>query len=150
MRTEIRSGMTEEPVSISADVSIGDAREIMRSWGMRHLPVIENDKLVGVLSDRDILQALSTQTSVKTEARKVMSKSPYRVNQHVSVATVAQVMAENKFGCAIVTDDQEKIVGIFTTVDALHLLARILAQPTELDIKAMQIREYLKQRSRAS
>jgi len=46
--------MVSDPITIDSSLNVQDAQEIMRSWGVRHLPVVENGQLVGVLSDRDI------------------------------------------------------------------------------------------------
>lgn len=143
VKSKIKSDMTVGPVSVSSDVSIADAQEIMRTWGMRHLPIVDGSKLVGIISDRDILRALSLRKPGTTHVGHIMTKSPYRVRQDVSVAEVAKTMADNKFGCAIVINDKDEVVGIFTTTNALQLLSRILHEPSEVDYRALQLKEYL-------
>jgi acetoin utilization protein AcuB len=143
MDTKVRTSMTSQPVSIASDVSISDAREVMRSWGMRHLPVVDGTELVGVISDRDILRAFALHKAPATQVADVMTRSPYRVKHDVGVAVVAKTMALNKFGCAIVTDSEERVVGIFTTTDALQLLAKILHEPQERDYRVLRLSEYL-------
>lgn len=110
---------------------------------MRHLPIVDGTTLVGVVSERDILKAYSLQKSGKTEVKHIMAKSPYQVREDASVAEVSNAMADHKYGCAVVTDNHGHVVGIFTTTDALHLLSRILKGPTEVDYRAVQLREYL-------
>ena len=142
MSEKIQTDMTSEPVSIASDVTIGEAQEVMRNWGMRHLPVVDGAELVGVISDRDILRAFATQKSGKTEVEFMMTKSPYRVRQDIDVAAVAKAMAENKYGCAIVTDNRDQVIGVFTTTDALQLLSRILHSPDEVDYHILSLSEY--------
>ncbi len=143
MDSRVRTSMTSQPVSISSDVSIADAQEVMRSWGMRHLPVVDGEELVGVISDRDILRSFALHKAPSTQVAEVMTRSPYQVKQDVGVAIVAKTMAINKFGCAIVTDFSGRVVGIFTTTDALQLLAKILHEPQERDYSLMRLSEYL-------
>lgn len=57
--TNVGDSMVSDPITIESNVGLLDAQEIMRAWGMRHLPVVEGEKLVGVLSDRDIYRAIS-------------------------------------------------------------------------------------------
>jgi CBS domain-containing protein len=49
--------MTRDPVTIGADASLAEARDLMLARGFRHLPVMEQDRLVGVVSIRDLAQA---------------------------------------------------------------------------------------------
>jgi CBS domain-containing protein len=51
--------MTENPVTIGPDASVGEALDLMLSRGFRHLPVIENDRVVGVVSMRDLAKNIS-------------------------------------------------------------------------------------------
>ena len=143
MKALIRSEMTVEPFSITKDVTIGDAQEVMRSWGMRHLPVVDGWKLVGVVSDRDIQKALATRFSGKTEVQQIMSAPPYHVGLNANVAEVAQVMAQRKIGCAIVTNEKNEVLGIFTTTDALNLLAKIILQPAEFEYARLTLADFL-------
>jgi CBS domain-containing protein len=143
MKTPIQSGMTDDPMTITGDLTISDARETMRSWGMRHLPVVDDAGLVGVISDRDILRAFSLHKPGETEVKEVMTKSPYKVTPNVSVAEVATVLAENKFGSVIIVDDKNRVLGIFTTIDALRLLSRIMNEPGEVDYRAVLLGTYM-------
>lgn len=98
----------------------------MRAWGIRHLPVLDGGKLVGILSQRDALlvETLRDVDPAKVQVEDAMSTELYIVDPNDRLVDVAEAMAEHKYGCAIVKSGRE-IVGIFTTVDALRALAGI-------------------------
>jgi CBS domain-containing protein len=147
MTKRINGAMTKEPVSIASDVELNDALELMRSWGMRHLPVTTNDgKVVGLLSERDIWRYIAFHPDHKqAQVRSAMSTDPFIVKPADSLADVAEKMAANKYGCAIVAGEKG-ICGIFTTTDALKILAHIMRGPDH-SYKIMRIEEYFRTRA---
>lgn len=113
--------------SIGSDQPMADAASKMREHHIRHLPVLHGGRLVGILSDRDLamvesLPGVDPHTVVVGEA---MTQDPYAVPPGTPVAQVLREMAEHKYGTAVVMD-ADKPIGIFTTVDALRLCAKLL------------------------
>ena len=149
MNHPIGKDMTAEPVTISPDVSLTDAREIMRSWGMRHLPVTDSVRLVGILSDGDIDRALALGKRPSAKVAEAMTADPFAVSMDMPIGQVAQVMADNKYGSAVVVDHGGQVRGIFTTTDALYILARVLREPDEIDFAVLKLVDYLKIHQRA-
>lgn len=123
---KIEKYMTTMPHTIGKDISIHKALEMMRTYRIRHLPVQEGGSLVGVLSDRDIKLAASLAGSVELTVEDVMTPDPYTVKAHTSLDSVVLEMAEHKYGCAIVVQDNGKVVGIFTATDGLRVLGEVL------------------------
>ncbi|MDQ3262182.1 MAG: CBS domain-containing protein [Myxococcota bacterium] len=123
----VRNLMTPAPVTISLRESIAKARGLMRTHDVRHLPVTENGRLVGLVSERDLylLQSLSQEESDRQPVEEAMTESPYTVRPDDPMSSVAREMANHKYGCAVVVDEG-RIVGIVTTVDALRALAATL------------------------
>lgn len=96
----------------------------MREMGARQLPVLEDGKLVGILSERDLL-LLATLTDVdpsRIPVRSAMQTDVYGVGRDTPLDEVATTMARHKYGSAVVWSGRE-VVGIFTTVDAMRALA---------------------------
>lgn len=124
--------VSKAPVGITPDTLLAEARARMFEVGVRHLPVVKEQRLVGILSERDIslAQALAPGDDVTVE--RAMQPDPFTVGPHAQLHAVAAEMAEHKWGTAIVVDPDHplKLIGIFTTIDALHALAD-LARPTE-------------------
>ncbi|NUM88834.1 MAG: CBS domain-containing protein [Bdellovibrionales bacterium] len=122
----IQKFMTAMPHTIGLDISVKKALDMMREFGIRHLPVQDGGKLVGILTDRDLKLAASFQKAEDLTAEDVMSPDPYTVDVDSPLDEVSQEMAAHKYGAAIVTQKNGKIVGIFTAVDGLRVLAEVL------------------------
>jgi acetoin utilization protein AcuB len=119
--------MTVSPVSIASHRTLADARQLMRERGIRHLPVVDAGRLVGIVSQRD-LYLIETLRGVDAGADTVaeaMTAEPYAVSPDAPLEEVAREMAQHKYGSAVVVQRGE-VVGIFTTVDALRALASML------------------------
>jgi acetoin utilization protein AcuB len=122
----IRDFMSPAPHSIGRDQPLSLAHERMRASGIRHLPVLEGGKLVGLLSQRDALfvETLRDVDPASVPVEDAMSVDVYVTSPDAPLGDVAATMAEHKYGCAVVMDGGH-LSGIFTTVDALNALARI-------------------------
>jgi acetoin utilization protein AcuB len=128
MKPTIRKFMTATPYTIGQDQTLSAAHRLMRQHEVRHLPVLTGGKLVGILSQRD-LHLIETLEDVDPDTAKVeeaMTMDVYVTPPNTPLDEAARTMAEHKFGSAVVVD-RGKIVGMFTTVDALVALAELLA-----------------------
>lgn len=125
----IKDYMTPMPIVIDSELTLEDAAERMFEHGIRHLPVMQNGHLVGIVSDRDmsILDTIPQVDRNKVTVASAMTPNPYTCNSNTTVAEVTTIMAEHKIGTAVVMDEG-KLSGIFTPIDAMRLLARILTQ----------------------
>lgn len=124
---QIRKYMTTCPLHIEADSTLSEVHAIMRENHIRHLPITENQRLVGIISERDLhlIETLKDVDPKQVTAREAMSQHVYSVEPEASLYDVASSMASHKFGSAVIVQNS-KIVGIFTTVDALQALADLL------------------------
>jgi acetoin utilization protein AcuB len=121
--------MTPAPHTIGKDQTLAKAHELMREYRIRHLPVLEGGKLIGILSDRDLklvetLKDVDPRTVLVSEA---MTEEPYCVAPLASLESVVREMAQKKYGSAVVMEG-ERVHGIFTAIDGLQALAWILDQ----------------------
>ena len=115
--------MTGMPVTTGASRPISVVRELMERYKIRHLPVVELGRLVGIVSERD-LDRWSALPEVNPDAvpvSRVMSRQVLMVAPEDKVAEVAASMSARKVGSAVVVRRGD-IVGIFTTTDALQAL----------------------------
>ena len=119
--------MTANPVAIESRSTLAEAHDRMRASGIRHLPVVDDGQLVGVVSQRDLylLQTLRTVDPAAETVGEAMMRSPYTVAPETPLEEVARRMSENKYGSAVVVE-RGAVVGMFTTVDALRALAAVL------------------------
>ncbi len=119
--------MTPSPHSVGQEQSLAQAHKLMRAHHIRHLPVLHGGKLVGVLSDRD-LHLIETLRDVDPETvtvEEAMSPTVYTVSPRAPLDEVVREMAHHKYGCAVI-EDNGKLVGVFTTVDAMRAFADLL------------------------
>lgn len=124
--------MTRQPWTIRKDAKMSQAHELMRAHRIRHLPVLDAGKLVGVVSDRDLhlIETLPDSDPDEVTVDEAMSEDVYTVGLDEPIDTVAERMAARKYGCAVVVNRHAGVEGIFTTVDALQVLADVLRRAT--------------------
>ena len=127
MDAQISRYMTDQPHSIRPGESLEHAKQIMDKHKIRHLPVVENKKIVGLITERDFsLVSLYPEMDLKkSQVEDLMLQGVYEVLPETPLKDVVKAMAENKYGCAVVMDDKSELVGIFTSVDALKLLHKL-------------------------
>ena len=121
---EVRDWMTRQPATVTPDCSMGTAITQMRRAHIRHLLVVDADRLVGIVSHRDwsrIPMGAAARGWEKQPVRRIMTDDPVTVAPEMLVADAARVLLERKIGCLPVRDG-DAICGIFTTSDALEAL----------------------------
>ena len=127
----IKSVMTPFPHSIDIDATIIEARRFMMQHHIRHLPVTEKQRLVGLVTDRDIKLILGPDfdypPQTEVVVRDVYIADPYIVNLNVPLDQVLTVMVERHIGSALVTR-KGKLAGVFTASDVCRSYLEFLHQ----------------------
>jgi acetoin utilization protein AcuB len=108
--------MTEEPITVAADELLIRASHKMQSGGFHRLPVVQEGKLVGILTDRDLREHRGHLEHIKVNG--VMSEKPVTVSPGATLEEAAQIMLERQFGGLPVVEDG-RLVGIITASDIL-------------------------------
>lgn len=125
----IKAVMTPFPHTVGLDEPVTHAEAIMREYGVRHVPVEEHGRLVGVATDGDIgllvNRALDLAHRERIRVRQVCVREPFVVDLNAPLAGVLTAMADRHIGSALVVR-KDKLVGIFTMTDACRVLASIL------------------------
>ncbi|MGE4131360.1 MAG: CBS domain-containing protein [Bdellovibrionales bacterium] len=127
---------TPNPIVAKEDTSVEDLKSIMQVNQIRHLPILRGEKVVGIVSDRDVKIATGLTHPERRQicALDIMVKDPVTVAVDDCLEDVAFQMSEKKIGSVIVNDDDDKFYGIFTSTDALNALieiARMTSQQTK-------------------
>jgi len=125
----IGSVMTPFPHVAQIDDSLIVARTLMVEHGVRHLPVKDGNRLVGVLTDRDLKRALDPDLGLPPKeelfVRDALVSDAYVVESAALLDEVLEHLVEHHIGSALVTK-QGRLVGIFTATDACRIFCRHL------------------------
>jgi len=135
LRDQVRDVMQTKIVTVSVTERLSTVEDIMTLGRVRHMPVVHGGRLVGVLSQRDLLRAsLSELGSFGTEARRaflhaieiaqVLSSPPITIGPDASIQLAARLMADHRIGCLPVVEAEE-LVGLVTETDVLHWVAGV-------------------------
>ena len=128
--------MTHPVITISPDLPIAEALDMMKREHIRRTPVVENGRLAGIVSDKDLLNASpspATSLSVwelnyllsKVKVRDVMTKDVITVTEDTPIEQAARIMADNKIGGLPVVRAGE-VVGIITETDLFKIFLELM------------------------
>ena len=129
----VRDLMTGAPISVAPSFNVIDARQRMAEHRIRHLVVVEYDRVVGIVTDRDIrlnLPSPATSLSVwemnyllaRLTVGQVMTKAVVTIDPDRDVGTAARIMVDQKIG-ALPVMDGTRLVGIVTESDFVRAFA---------------------------
>ena len=127
---KIKDIMTAEVVTLKVDEELSLASDIMTLARIRHLPVVEGDNLVGIISQRDLFKASlasvvgydygKDRKHLKTVLiKEVMIKDVVTIEPHAKIYEAGRIMLEKKIGCLPVVQD-DSLVGMVTETDILQ------------------------------
>jgi acetoin utilization protein AcuB len=124
---QIQRYMSTTPLTINSELTLINAKQYMQEHHIRHLPVMEQGHVVGILSEKDIdyIQTFKGVDLNKEKVEDAMTEDPYIVEADSHLDDVCEYMAKNKIGSVLVQDNK-KLVGIFTWIDALNAMSELL------------------------
>lgn len=125
--------MTPFPHFIDAFASIEEAEAMMRSHGIRHLPVKSHGEIIGVLDES--ATRLARERGSEGPIDMITRREAYLVEVHTPLSIVCRDLAERRLDAALVLRGGQ-LAGIFTTTDALKALAEVLDPPPVPDVPA--------------
>lgn len=116
--------MSREPVTVAPEFSVVDVMGLMRARGIRHVLVIDGERLAGIVSNRDVRRLpIGGERSVprSTPVARVMTESPLTVSPDTLLTVAARELLDRKIGALPVVED-DRPIGILTRSDALEAL----------------------------
>ncbi len=131
---DVERFMTANPITASPSTSLRKALELLETHRIRHLPVVQGKRLVGIITDRDIRQMLPSSLSVPEELERfrtwgarvkvgeVMIRRVLSVTPDTRTQKAARLMVDRRIGCLPVLRGST-LVGIVTTIDLLRAIA---------------------------
>lgn len=135
----VRDLMTPNPVTLEEDEDLDLANQLMQLARIRHLPVLNHGRLVGLVSERDLLRAQASRLDDPppdeqramnrwVKAGWIMTREVQDVDPEMPLVEAAQLMHDKKYGCLPVVE-KGKLVGILTEADFVQFAIRQLESP---------------------
>jgi len=132
----VRERMSQPVITVKPDLPIMEALNLMKKENIRRTPVIDSGKLVGIISDKDLLNASpsdATSLSVweinyllsQIKVKQVMSKKVITVEENTPIEEVARIMADSKIGGVPVLRDRQ-LVGLITETDLFKIFLELM------------------------
>lgn len=133
----VATRMTPKPMTISSNTPVADAAHIMRTNNFRRLPVVDNGKLVGIVTDRDLREVSpspATTLSIyelnyllaKMLVKDVMKKQVLTIPQEATIEEAALVMTSNRIGGLVVVGNHGEVTGIITETDIFKCFIEVM------------------------
>lgn len=138
----VREWMTPDPITITPDTTLPEAHRLMMAHSIRRLPVIENGRLVGIVTLGDVRGAEpsgATSLSIwevnyllsKLRIDEIMTPRPFTISADATLGEAAQMMLKYKVSGLPVVDENQKVVGIITESDIFRMVVRDWLQESE-------------------
>ena len=122
----VKKFMTSNPVTISPDEGVNDAFHLLLEHRFRQAPVVEDGKLIGIVTDRDLRMALfQTYVAEDLTVGDVMRAGPVTISEDADIKEAARIICEYKFNALPVVSGTGDLVGIITTTDILKGLLKL-------------------------
>lgn len=127
--------MSDNPITLNSDDDLTTAEELFKLHKIRHIPIVQGRKVIGMLSHTDLLRVsykdsieefeteFDTVLNSKFTIEQVMTKNVVAVNTKTTIAEVATILSEREFHALPVLENDE-LIGIITTTDLVHFLLR--------------------------
>ena len=126
MTMKANAAMTRHVVCVEADDTLLEAHEIMSEWNIRHLPVLEDRKLIGILSDRDVLARSEWDDGKlvvpEVDVSDAMTCDPVTCSPSSDLSDIGTMMVDRKIDCVPVVDEDGVLVGLVTSTDLIEQL----------------------------
>jgi acetoin utilization protein AcuB len=134
---QVKNWMIKKVVTISKNDHLMDALTLMKKYSIRHLPVVDNKNLVGLITESDLRQFMIPSLIDEMSLEQVMIKNPVTIGPEESLEEAARLIYRYKIGGLPVVE-KGKLVGILTTPDILAAfiqLMGVLETSSRLDIR---------------
>ena len=118
MHQSIREAMTPNPTTVEPGTTATEAARAMKTEDVGSLPIVEGDRLIGVVTDRDLaLRILAEGRGGETTVGEIASKDVVTIDPQQSLEEAGRLMAEHQIRRLPVTEEDGKLVGILAQAD---------------------------------
>ena len=118
----VKEWMTESPLFVTSETNLTEADVMMEARRIRHLPIVDDGKLVGILSLGDLREAKTQMASgAEPQVKDLMTADPITIPEVTTMALAAQTMLQARISALPLTDDFGELSGILSESDILRL-----------------------------
>ncbi|MEC8233043.1 MAG: CBS domain-containing protein [Pseudomonadota bacterium] len=125
--------MSKRVVSVHMDDSLQSLRELFAATGFHHLVVVHDNELKGIISDRDLMKAVSPfvdtisermldRATLDKKAHQIMTREVITLEPHDTIVTAIELFNSNKISCIPIVDDKNRPVGIVSWRDVMQFM----------------------------
>lgn len=115
----------DELILAAPETGIVEIYRLMQKHQIHHIPIVEQGKAIGIISDRDV-KFVSYSTGVtQMRACDIMTPEPYCVDEKTNLEEIILHMTSKSYNSVLINNSEGKVVGIFTSKDALKILCDI-------------------------
>jgi len=150
----VENWMNPNVVTVDADDSMLDATKLLKEHNIRHLPVLEKGKLVGVITDRDLKRASPSDATTleahellyliaNIKVREIMTRNPITVPYNFTIEEAAEILLQARISGMPVVDKDGDVIGTITQTD----LFKVLISLTGVGKKGVQFAFLLEDRA---
>jgi len=150
----VENWMNQNVITVDADDSMLDATKLLKEHNIRHLPVLEKGKLVGVITDRDLKRASPSDATTleaheilyliaNIKVREIMTRNPITVPYNFTIEEAAEILLQAKISGMPVVDKDGDVIGTITQTD----LFKVLISLTGVGKKGVQFAFLLEDRA---
>ena len=136
MTRKVRDFMSTKVVTLTPESTMDEAVALEMRMRIRHIPILEGETLVGIVTDRDLKRAMPSlltgtnreqheQVMKSTKVGQIMTRSPLTTSPEAPLKDAVRILCEEKFGALPVVDGK-KLVGIITETDLLRAFLQAL------------------------
>ena len=133
----VRNRMSKDPVNVTPETSVDDALALLKVHKIRRLPVEESGKLVGIITDKDLMRVMPSDATTlskfeindllaKIKIKDIMAKSVISVNEGAPIEEAALLMSRNHISGLPVISNDGAIVGVITETDIFDAFVDIM------------------------
>ncbi len=131
----VRDAMAQNPLTLDRNETLDLAESIMNLGRIRHMPVVDDGRVIGILSQRDLFRSAlltalgfgrkTTTALIKTiKIKEVMTEDVITIAPETTIKDAARTMIDKKIGCLPVVEN-EKLIGLLTETDILRYVVEL-------------------------
>ena len=118
--------MKKDLITVSENESLQDCVRLMKTHSIRHLPVVEDGRLVGFITEGDLRQVYLASIIEDLNIKDVMLSDPITTTPNTEIEDAAKIIHHNKIGGLPVVDDDDLLVGIITVADIMAAFIELM------------------------